>query len=77
MKKDHKIDFLCFHERCPRKGRFRGLLFVDDWGMEKGERSILEEERKLQAFRNLDAARTEISQYLPEYFLKVCESLDD
>ncbi|MBR1742191.1 MAG: hypothetical protein IJ733_10065 [Lachnospiraceae bacterium] len=63
---------------------------MDDWGMEKelalyrfklemekGERSILEEERKLQAFRNLDAARTEISQYLPEDFLKVCESLDD
>ena len=47
--------------------------------MEKGERSILEEgtissdnmkeeERKLQAFRNLDAARTEISQYLPDDF---------
>ena len=47
--------------------------------MEKGERSILEEGtvssddmlgkgRKMQAFRNLDAARIEISQYLPDDF---------
>ena len=47
--------------------------------MERGERSIKEEgtvssdfmreeDRKLQAFRNLDAARGEISQYLPADF---------
>ncbi len=47
--------------------------------MEKGERSFIEDgtvssddmmkdERKMQAFRNLDAARSEISQYLPDDF---------
>lgn len=47
--------------------------------MEKGERSIIEEgtvssadmweeNRKMHAFRNLDAARSEISQYLPDDF---------
>ena len=47
--------------------------------MEKGEHSIIEEgtvssddimegERKMQAFHNLDAARSEIRQYLPDDF---------
>ena len=47
--------------------------------MEKGERSIIEEgtvssddmltgERKMQAFRDLDAARSEINRYLPDDF---------
>ena len=47
--------------------------------MDKGERSIigegtvpsdeiLEDGRKMQAFRNLDSARAEISQYLPDDF---------